>query len=86
VDVPLRQAVLTLNFWLYVFCLFVCFGGGNYVNANIAQMVQSLDLPAKAIPFLVTIMSLASVSTTTYRWERLWGVQGCLSETSTGCS
>ena len=39
-DVPLKDAIRTLNFWLYVFCLFVSFGGGNYVNANIAQIVQ----------------------------------------------
>eukprot|EP01051_Picozoa_sp_SAG22_P001172 SAG22_NODE_44_length_24912_cov_33.648894_3_plen_537_part_00 len=60
VDVPLKSAVLTVNFWLYIFCLFVCFGGGNYVSANIAQMVQALHLPAASVPFIITIMSLAS--------------------------
>ena len=24
-----RDAIRTLNFWLYIFCLFVTFGGGN---------------------------------------------------------
>jgi len=60
VDVPLKDAIRTLNFWLYVFCLFVSFGGGNYVNANIAQIVQASGGRPAAIPFLITIMSLAS--------------------------
>lgn len=79
----------TVNFWLYVFCLFVSFGGGNCachlcicafevfapvhrfnrvvytvyfvdVNANIAQIVQASGERPAAIPFLITIMSLAS--------------------------
>ena len=75
-DVPLRTALCTVNFWLYIFCLFVCFGGGNYVSANVAQMVQALGEPASRIPFLITIMSLASglsrvlVGATAHRFER----------------